>query len=213
MTSPGSGQELIRVGAATRIRSCSPVGYEVGRTRKGHLKLVHDSGAVVIGPGTPGDHRSWRNTSAQLKRSLRERGIVVEERRLPARRDPEPKPGLSRSSPGAGGSLDACTATVGTAPVDLAGLPPKEPRGAAGRSLRDGAVSGLLISREPRGAVAVDLPDRLRRAASDAAMLPGGSHLARELSALAGHANNIQTAGNKQHERIPEDPGRGRGRV
>jgi hypothetical protein len=70
------------------LAEAAKLGYEVSRTRKGHLRLIHDSGAIVVGPSTPSDHRSWRNTASQLRKSLRERGVVVEERRLPARRVP-----------------------------------------------------------------------------------------------------------------------------
>lgn len=46
-------------------------GWETGRTKKGHLRYVPPDPElpIVIGAGTPSDHRSLRNFVAQLRRS------------------------------------------------------------------------------------------------------------------------------------------------
>lgn len=44
-------------------------GYSVDPTRGGHLKVTHpDKDGVVFMPSTPSDHRSIKNTKAELKR-------------------------------------------------------------------------------------------------------------------------------------------------
>lgn len=45
-------------------------GWEVGRTKKGHLKFVppDPSKNIVIGSGAPSDQRAIRNLLAELKR-------------------------------------------------------------------------------------------------------------------------------------------------
>jgi predicted RNA binding protein YcfA (HicA-like mRNA interferase family) len=46
-------------------------GWEIGRTKKGHLRYVPPDPRqpIVIGSGTPGDKRALRNFLAQLKRA------------------------------------------------------------------------------------------------------------------------------------------------
>lgn len=46
-------------------------GWSIGRTKKGHLRFVpaDKSMPIVIGAGTPSDHRSLKNFLAQCRRS------------------------------------------------------------------------------------------------------------------------------------------------
>jgi putative transposase len=119
----------------------------------------------------------------------------------------EPKGDVSRLSSGGAGNeltpLPSGSRPLAPPPPILPGV--KEPSAAARCSSTDGAALGRLISRTPTGgAVAsVDIPDRLRRAASDAAILPGGSHLARESRALAGHVAK-RTAARNRNEPEPK---------
>jgi hypothetical protein len=52
-------------------RAAREQGWQTGRTRKGHRRWVppDPSMPIVIGSGTPGDHRAMRNFLAQLRRS------------------------------------------------------------------------------------------------------------------------------------------------
>lgn len=40
-------------------------------TRGGHLRITLPNGQVVITSGTPGDHRTYLNTRAQVRRAAR----------------------------------------------------------------------------------------------------------------------------------------------
>lgn len=46
-------------------------GWQIGTSKKGHLRWVppDPSKPIVVGSGTPSDHRAVRNFLAQLKRS------------------------------------------------------------------------------------------------------------------------------------------------
>jgi hypothetical protein len=46
-------------------------GWQTGRTRRGHLRWVppDPTKPIVVGSGTPGDHRAMKNFLAQLRRS------------------------------------------------------------------------------------------------------------------------------------------------
>lgn len=44
-------------------------GFEVGRTRKGHVRVQKDGVTVAIMSGTPSDWRSWHNGLAALRRA------------------------------------------------------------------------------------------------------------------------------------------------
>lgn len=52
------------------IKAAKEQGWEVGKTQKGHWKLVppDPTKRIVIGSGTPGDQRAIRNLLAELKR-------------------------------------------------------------------------------------------------------------------------------------------------
>lgn len=52
------------------------LGYDILPTRgKGHMKLVHECGALVFAPLTPSDNRSMENTICKMRRELRMRGV------------------------------------------------------------------------------------------------------------------------------------------
>jgi hypothetical protein len=76
------------------------LGFTTSRTARGHLRFRHEpTGATVITSGTPSDWRSWINCKAQLRRSLRERGVDVEERPLPPRQPCPRRPKAPKSAP------------------------------------------------------------------------------------------------------------------
>jgi len=50
------------------IQAAEAAGWVVSRTKKNHLKFKAPSGAIVIASSTPSDHRSLKNTRAELHR-------------------------------------------------------------------------------------------------------------------------------------------------
>lgn len=52
------------------LRSLERQGWLVGRTKRGHLRIVSPDGSqVVYTSGTPGDHRVYYNFRAKLRRA------------------------------------------------------------------------------------------------------------------------------------------------
>lgn len=60
------------------VKQAEKMGYTVEATSNGHLRFRHSNKAVglVIGPSTPSDARSSKNTLAQLRRNLRAAGLA-----------------------------------------------------------------------------------------------------------------------------------------
>ena len=50
------------------VRDAEARGWTCDLTRKGHLKLRHPSGAIVIAAWSPSDHRALKNLEARLRR-------------------------------------------------------------------------------------------------------------------------------------------------
>jgi predicted RNA binding protein YcfA (HicA-like mRNA interferase family) len=50
------------------VRQAEVAGWQVLRTRSGHWRLTHPSGAIVFAPSTPSCSRSVRNLAADLRR-------------------------------------------------------------------------------------------------------------------------------------------------
>jgi hypothetical protein len=52
------------------LKACEDQGFQVKRTRRGHLMVSDENGRPVTTiSGTPSDPRSWLNALAQLKRA------------------------------------------------------------------------------------------------------------------------------------------------
>jgi predicted RNA binding protein YcfA (HicA-like mRNA interferase family) len=51
------------------VKLCVLQGWQVSRTRRGHLRLVSPSGVIVIGPGRAGEWRAVANFRASLRRA------------------------------------------------------------------------------------------------------------------------------------------------
>ncbi len=59
------------------MREKAAQGWEIQTTRGGHFRLRHASGGCVTFPSTPSDHRSFKNTLADVKRIERAAGIAA----------------------------------------------------------------------------------------------------------------------------------------
>ena len=51
------------------MRIAKQAGWEVGTTKKGHIRFVAPDGTIVIHSSTPSDHRAWKNLRGALRRS------------------------------------------------------------------------------------------------------------------------------------------------
>lgn len=51
------------------LRALQRQGWIVGRTKRGHYRIVGPAGQVVYTSGTPSDHRVYYNFRAKLRRS------------------------------------------------------------------------------------------------------------------------------------------------
>lgn len=51
------------------LKRAKALGCTIEPTRKHHLAITTPSGARVICPGTPSDHRCLKNTTAELRRA------------------------------------------------------------------------------------------------------------------------------------------------
>ena len=60
---------------AAEAQAAAERGWAIGRTRNGHLRLVHPRAGIVIACGTAGDRRAVRHLRAELRRA--ERGTPV----------------------------------------------------------------------------------------------------------------------------------------
>lgn len=61
---------MIRVVKELRplVRAAIAAGWTVTKTGGGHLRFRSPTGALVFAPSTPSDHRSVKNTAAELRR-------------------------------------------------------------------------------------------------------------------------------------------------
>jgi len=51
------------------IKEAERQGFTVQRTKRGHLQFRRDGRVVATAAGTASDHRSWKNTIADLRRA------------------------------------------------------------------------------------------------------------------------------------------------
>lgn len=58
------------------IREAQQRGWRASRTNGGHVRLQHQSGAVVFTSSTPSDPRTFINTIAQMRRVERRAGAT-----------------------------------------------------------------------------------------------------------------------------------------
>ena len=50
------------------LRRLQEQGFKVSLTRKSHIRVVAPNGNVRCGPGSPSDHRAYKNLLRDLKR-------------------------------------------------------------------------------------------------------------------------------------------------
>jgi hypothetical protein len=83
------------------IKLAAELGYTASPTAGGHIRFVHECGAMVHAASTPSDRRAWANARSDLRRELRIRGvdIVVEQRALPSRQEKEKERARKRLTP------------------------------------------------------------------------------------------------------------------
>jgi hypothetical protein len=53
------------------VRQATAAGWSASITKRGHIRLVHPSGAVIFTGSTPADHRVPVKLAADLRRALR----------------------------------------------------------------------------------------------------------------------------------------------
>jgi hypothetical protein len=65
----GVRRTLRRAGLVDVAKTARQRGWTIELTRKGHLKFVHRTGALVYTGGSPSDHRARHNLAADLHRA------------------------------------------------------------------------------------------------------------------------------------------------
>ena len=73
MTRPRTRAPRLRKEHRQIARDLDCMGFDTGLTEKNHLRFTHRAtGRVIYGPGTPSDHRSYKNVMAQVRRFIRD---------------------------------------------------------------------------------------------------------------------------------------------